>query len=76
MLNNQYTEKTENFNEQIKSRFKLLTTEEIYNRFADAFDVEITTDKEVAVIYNGAESVKVFKRECWLTLLTCIQKQR
>ena len=72
MLNNQYTEKTENFNEQIKSRFKLLTAEEIYNRFADAFDVEITTDKEVAVIYNGAESVKVFKRECWLTLLTCI----
>ena len=72
MLNNQYTEKTENFNEQIKSRFKLLTTEEIYNRFADAFDVEITTDKEVAVIYNGAESVKTFKRDCWLTLLTCI----
>lgn len=65
-------EKTEKYYERIKELFKELVTEELYNMWADSFEIESADEKQVIVTYNGTEDIKKFKKECKETLLSCI----
>lgn len=58
--------------ERIKDLFKVLATEEIYDIWADTFDIESMDKKEVVISYHGTESIKKFKKACKSTLFPCI----
>ena len=64
-------EKTERYDEQIKELFEELAEEELYDTWADTFEVEVCDDKKVLIVYNGFQSIKKFKKECKETLLHC-----
>ncbi len=65
-------EKLENYQEQIKSLFKKLVTDDFYDSWADTFDIEIIDDKQIMVIYHGTQDIKLFKKECKDNLVACI----
>ncbi len=65
-------EKTEEIQEQIKELFKEFSTDELYDTWADTFEIECATEKQVFVYYHGTEKIKVFKKKCEDTLLTAI----
>lgn len=65
-------EKTENYQEQIKSLFKKLVTDDFYDTWADTFDIENIDENQILVIYHGFQDIKVFKKECKETLVACI----
>ena len=64
-------EKTERYDEQIKELFEELAEEELYDTWADTFEVEVCDDKKVLIVYHGFQSIKKFKKECKETLLHC-----
>jgi len=49
-----------------------LATEELYDAWADSFDIEVMDEKRVYVFYHGTEKFKKFKKECKETLLLCV----
>ena len=65
-------EQAEKNQERIKALFKELTVDEIYDIWADTFDIDIYDENIVTVIYHGSESLKKFKKECKGTLIPCI----
>ncbi len=65
-------ENTEKYQEKIKELFKELAPVELYDSWADAFDIETDDEKTVTVVYHGSESIGKFKKECKKTILSCI----
>ncbi|MBE7038312.1 MAG: hypothetical protein E7404_05350 [Ruminococcaceae bacterium] len=65
-------EKTEKYQDRIKEFFKKLTTDEVYDTWADTFDIDASDEKQVIVIYHGSENIKKFKKECKETIISCI----
>lgn len=57
---------------RINALFKELTIPEIYDKWADTFDIDITGESKVLITYHGNESVKKFKKDCKETLFPCI----
>ena len=64
-------DKTEKYQEQIKELFKEYATDEIYDTWADTFEIG-NDEKYVTVIYHGTEDIRVFKKECREALVSCI----
>lgn len=60
------------YQERIRAFFKESVTDEFYDTWADAFDIEILDDKQVLIAYHGDLSIKKFKKECKETLLLCV----
>ena len=65
-------EMTENHQEKIKELFKEFAPEEVYDAWADTFDIESVDEKQVVICYHGTEKLKRFKKECNVSLLTSI----
>ena len=65
-------DKTEKYQDRIKELFKELVTDELYDMWADTFEIESVDEKRVVVIYHGTEKIKKFKKECKKILISCI----
>ncbi len=65
-------EKTETNRERIKELFREFVSEECYARWVDTFEIDLTDEKQVTVLYHGTEDMKLFKKECEKTLISCI----
>ncbi len=65
-------EKTEKYQNRIKELFKKLSTDELYDTWADTFDINTDDEKRVIVTYHGTEDIKKFKKECKKTLVLSI----
>ena len=65
-------ENAENNQKLIKELFKERSTDELYDTWADTFEVKIYDDNQVLIYYNGVEDIKLFKDECRIILLSCI----
>jgi predicted MPP superfamily phosphohydrolase len=70
-LNN--IQETQMYQKQIKELFKELVSEEIYDTWADSFEIEIVDEKRIFVIYHGEQDIKKFKKECKGILVPCIR---
>ena len=64
--------KKEKYQEQIKELFKEFATEELYDTWADTFEIESENEKQVIITYHGTEDIKAFKKECGEILVSCI----
>lgn len=65
-------DRTERYQERIKELFQDLATAEVYDTWADSFDIQVVDEKQVLITYYGPESVKKFKKACKKTLLLCV----
>ena len=65
-------EEMEKYQEQIKELFKETAAPEVYDTWADTFDIEIVDEKHIFITYHGDLSVKKFKKHCQKTLYSCI----
>lgn len=72
MKNIMSIEELEIYREQLKDNFRKWVTTENYDRWADTFEIENIDEKSVVIAYNGAESIKAFKKECKMPLFLCI----
>lgn len=72
MDNKNNIEELEKYRDQIKDLFKETSAEELYDTWADTFEVESIDEKQVTVTYQGTEDFKKFKKECNQTLKSCI----
>lgn len=72
MDNMKNIEKTENNREQIKELFKSFLSDELYDAWADTFEIEFTDDEQVIVYYHGTENIRTFKKKCKTPLLTAV----
>ena len=72
MDNKKNVEITEKYTEQIKELFEEFATEELYDTWADTFEIESVDEKCATITYQGSENIKVFKKECKKILATCI----
>jgi len=60
------------YQKRIYDLFKELSSEELYNKWSDAFEIEIINEKQVNILYSGNEDVNIFKKECKNSLFPCI----
>ena len=58
--------------EKIKELFKELAPAEVYEAWADAFEIECTDEKQIAITYLGTENINAFKKECKGILTSCV----
>ena len=65
-------EEIEKYHEQVKELFKEFAAEELYEKWADTFEIADIDKKRVTVTYHGIDDIKVFKKECKETLISCI----
>ena len=65
-------EKTEAYAQSIKELFKELASDELYETWADTFETECVTEKQIIVTYDGTQNLKQFKKECRKLLVSCI----
>ena len=72
MDNRKNIEEIKKNQERIKELFKVLATDELYDKWADSFEIENIDGKKVTVVYNGFSDVKEFKKQCKEILLSCI----
>ena len=72
MDNKNNIEELEKYRDQIKDLFKATSAAELYDTWADTFEVESFDEKQVTVTYQGTEDFKKFKKECNQTLKSCI----
>lgn len=63
---------TENYQERIKEVFKELTSDAVYDIWADAFELEFDGVDQIVILYQGTEKFSKFKKECKETLTICI----
>ena len=63
---------TEEQQTQIKALFKRLIGEDVYNTWADTFEIVGTDKKTVSVVYNGTEDADNFRKDCRKVLVSCI----
>lgn len=73
MDNIRNTDKTENTQARIKALFKEFSSDELYDAWADTFDIESVSDDQVIVCYHGEESIKLFRKKCKTPLSIAIQ---
>ncbi len=73
MDNIRNTDKTENTQARIKALFKEFSSDELYDAWADTFDIESVSDDKVIVCYHGEESIKLFRKKCKTPLSIAIQ---
>ena len=57
---------------RIKELFKEFAPEEVYDAWADTFEIVSVDEKQVVICYHGTEKLKRFKKECNVSLLTSI----
>ena len=62
----------EKYNEQVKELFKEFASDEVYDTYADTFEIESVEGKDVLITYHGEEDIKAFKKECLDTLNLCV----
>lgn len=65
-------EQTEKYQERIKTFFKELVSDELYNKWADTFEIDSVGEKQIMVTYHGAEDIKVFNEECKEEVVSCV----
>lgn len=65
-------EKTEKYAQSIKELFKEMISDELYEMWADTFEIECVTEKQIIITYDGTEDIKKFKKECRKMLVSCI----
>ena len=65
-------EKIEKYQEEVKELFKEFSNDELYDTWADTFDIESVDERQVVVTYHGTDDIKKFKKECKDTLVSCI----
>jgi len=63
---------TEKYQESIMELFKETVPSDMYDMWADTFDVEMADEKHVVVTYHGFEDFKKFKKECKESIILCI----
>lgn len=61
------------YQEQVKELFKILATTELYEAWADTFEIEDFDGKRVTITYFGDRKIKKFKKTCKKILKTCIE---
>lgn len=71
-MNNIDIMKTENNQDRVKELFRESVSVEVYDRWADSFEIEPTPDNQIIITYDGIESFKEFKKECKKVLSFCI----
>ena len=71
LMNN--IEKTERYHEQVKDIFKNLVSYEVYEKWADTFELDDIDKKKVSIIYHGMQSINKFKKECKEGLLLSVR---
>ena len=64
-------EEIEVYKARIKELFKEFATEEAYCIWADTFEIDDIEKNQVYVTYTGNLSIKMFKKQCEKTLLSC-----
>ena len=62
----------EKYQEQLKELFEEIGTDDLYDKWADTFELERVDEKQVLISYHGIFSIKEFKKECKETLPFCI----
>lgn len=72
MNNVKNIETTEKYEEKIKELFKEFSTDELYDKWSDTFEIGSVDAKQVTVTYHGSEDIKIFKKECKKGLISCI----
>ncbi len=65
-------EKTVNYEKSVKELFKELVSDELYDMWADTFEIECVDENKVIITYGGIQNIKTFKKECKETLISCI----
>ena len=60
------------YEEQIKDFFRESSIEELYDAWADTFEIEYIDEKHIQIVYHGFEDIKKFKKECKEILLLCV----
>jgi hypothetical protein len=65
-------DKTERYHDRIKELFREFSSKESGDRWADTFDIESIDERQILVTYHGTEDIKKFKKECKITLISCI----
>lgn len=63
---------TENKQDRINELFKDTVSVEVYDRWADTFEIESVGEKQVIISYDGIEEIKLFKKECQKALSFCV----
>ena len=58
--------------QKIKELFKEFAADDVYNTWADTFDIEFEGENQVIVTYHGTESIKIFKKQCREILFSAI----
>ncbi len=72
MEQNKTMEKNQQYQEKIKELFKETVSAEVYESWADTFELEFENEKQIVVIYDGAEDIKKFRQECQSALIGCV----
>lgn len=72
MDNRTSIEEMEICQEKVKELFREFASDELFDRWADSFEIELSDEKQITVFYSGTENVKVFKKECEEILFSCI----
>ena len=72
MDNQKHIATTEQYQDRIKELFKEFATEELYDAWVDAFEVDSVNEKQVIIAYHGTEPLKTFKQDCEKILISCI----
>ena len=65
-------EKTEKYQERIKELFREMVSDEFYDMWADTFEIECASEKQIIITYDGIKNIKKFKKECKKTLVSCV----
>ena len=65
-------ELTEIYQEKVKDLFKEIVSEDVYDVWADTFEIINSDEKYVVIAYHGTEKFKKFKKDCKAKLVSCI----
>ena len=68
-----YIEEIEKNTQRIKELFKEWASQELYDSWADTFEIKEADEKKVTVIYSGEADIKTFKKECKDVLLSSVR---
>ena len=68
-----YIEEIEKNTQRIKELFKEWASQELYDSWADTFEIKEADEKKVTVIYSGEADIKTFKKECKDVLISSVR---
>lgn len=72
MDNKTYTEENSKYDVQIKQLFEEFSDKEIFDIWADTFEIEQSDEKNIVVSYYGDAPVSEFKEKCKDIIWSCI----